>query len=67
LIKQAALVGLSLATFGFSSVVAYVAWSAAEGIEGWRMIFTVLAWIIAFAFGTQVFWKVVELLAPKQA
>jgi hypothetical protein len=65
MIKQAAVVGLSVVPFALSSVVAYLAWLSANGVEGWRMILTVLAWIAAFAFGTQLFWKAVERLAPK--
>ncbi|MDA4126964.1 MAG: hypothetical protein OK452_07155 [Thaumarchaeota archaeon] len=65
MIKQAAVAGLSLFPFGLSIVVAYLAWSAFPSIEGWHMVVTVLVWIGTFAIGTQLFWKVVELLASK--
>jgi len=65
--RQAAVIGLSLIPFAISSVAAFLAWEIAEELETvWRMIFVVLVWIPAFAGGTQLFWKVVGLLAPKQ-
>jgi hypothetical protein len=66
LIKQAAVAGLSLLPFMLSISAAYFAWYVFPSIEAWHMIVTVLVWIGAFALGTQLFWKVVELLAPKQ-
>jgi hypothetical protein len=51
--------------FSISSVVAYLTWSAFPRIEAWHMIATVISWIVAFAAGTQLFWRGVELLAPK--
>ncbi len=66
MIRQAAVAGLSLFPFGFSIVAAYLAWESFPSIEAWHMIFTVFIWIGAFAVGTQLFWKVVGLLASKQ-
>jgi hypothetical protein len=66
LIKQAAVAGLSLLPLGVSITTAYLAWYIFPSIEGWHIIVTVLVWIAAFAGGTQLFWKIVELLAPKQ-
>jgi len=65
LIKQAAVAGLSLLPFGLSVSAAYFAWAIFPSLEAWHMIVTVLVWIVAFAAGTQLFWKVVELLALK--
>jgi hypothetical protein len=66
LIRQAAVIGLSLVPFALSIVVAFLAWEAMNGVEAWRMIATTLTWIVGFAFGTQLFWKGVERLAPKR-
>jgi len=64
--RQAAVIGLSLLPFALSSVAAYLAWDVTAALETvWRMIFMVLIWIPAFAGGTQLFWRVVGLLAPK--
>jgi len=64
--RQAAVIGLSLLPFVLSSGAAYLAWDVAGALATvWRMIFTVLVWIPAFAGGTQLFWRVVGLLAPK--
>lgn len=63
LIRQAAVVGLALIPFSISCIVAYVAWTVLPWLEGWHMILTVLAWIAAFAAGTQLFWRLVDLLA----
>lgn|GEM_PF-530397 len=66
MIRQAAVIGLSLLPFALSSGAAYLAWDFASVLETvWRMIFVVLVWIPAFAGGTQLFWRVVGLLAPK--
>ena len=66
MIKQAAVIGLSLLPLVLSSGAAFLAWEAAAALEAvWRMIFIVLVWIPAFAGGTQLFWRVVGLLAPK--
>jgi hypothetical protein len=66
MIRQAAVIGLSLLPFALSSGAAFLAWEAAAGLETvWRMIFIVLVWIPAFAGGTQLFWRVVGLLAPR--
>ena len=64
MIRQAAVVGLSLIPFGLSVATAYLAWSVFPEIEGWHMIVTVLVWVTAFAAGTQLFWSLVERLAP---
>jgi len=64
--RLAAVVGLTLMPFAASIVAAYAAWEAIAGIATvWRMIVMTLVWIAAFAAGTQLFWKVVERLAPK--
>jgi hypothetical protein len=67
LIKQAAVIGLSIVPFAVSSVLAFLAWEAVNGMEGWRMIATAVTWIIGFALGTQLFWKGVERLAPNRS
>ncbi len=66
MIRQLAVAGLSLFPFGLSITAAFLAWQAFPSIEGWHMIVTVLVWIGTFAAGTQLFWKVVGLLASKQ-
>ncbi|MDA4126844.1 MAG: hypothetical protein OK452_06555 [Thaumarchaeota archaeon] len=66
MIRQAAVAGLSLFPFGLSIVLAYLAWEAFPSIEAWHMIVTVFVWIGTFAVGTQLFWKVVDVLASKQ-
>jgi hypothetical protein len=66
LIRQVAVAGLSLFPLGVSIGAAYFAWLVFPSIEGWHIIVTGLVWIAAFAAGTQLFWKVVEVLAPKQ-
>ena len=66
MIRQAAVVGFSLFPLGLSIVAAYTAWSLVGAVEGLRMVATVLVWIASFALGTQVFWKVVGRLAPRQ-
>ncbi|MGD0146604.1 MAG: hypothetical protein ABSB53_07130 [Nitrososphaerales archaeon] len=64
--RQAVVIGLSLIPFVLSSGAAFLAWEAATALETvWRMIIIVLVWIPAFAGGTQLFWRVVGLLAPK--
>ena len=66
MIRQAAVIGLSLLPFILSSGAAFLVWEFATTLETvWRMIFVALVWIPAFAGGTQLFWKVVGLLAPK--
>ena len=66
MIRQAAVVGLSLLPFVLSTGASFLAWEFAVSLEEvWRMIFVVLVWIPVFAGGTQLFWKVVGLLAPK--
>jgi hypothetical protein len=66
LIRQVAVVGLSIVPFSISASAAYLAWAIFPSIEAWHMIVTVLVWIAAFAAGTELFWKVVGLLASKQ-
>lgn len=67
MIRQVAVIGLSLLPFILSSGAAFLAWEAAAAVDTlWRMIFIVLVWIPAFAGGTQLFWRVVGLLAPQQ-
>jgi len=52
--------------FGASILAAYATWELITGIAAlWRMIAMTLVWIAAFAAFTQLFWKVVEVLAPK--
>lgn len=67
MIKQAALVVLSLMPFGVSILFAYAAWTMVTGIATvWRMVAMTLVWIAAFAASTQLFWKVTDLLSPTQ-
>ena len=67
MIRQVAVIGLSLLPFILSSGAAFLAWEAAAAVDTlWRMILIVLVWIPAFAGGTQLFWRVVGLLAPQQ-
>jgi len=57
---------LSLLPLSISIAAAYVAWLVVPWVEAFHMIITVLVWVAAFAVGTQLFWKGVELLAAKQ-
>lgn len=66
MIRQFAVVWLSLFPFALSVGAAYLAWEVLPAIEGVHMVATVLVWIAAFAVGTQIFWKVVGVLAQKQ-
>ncbi len=67
MIRQAAVVLLSLVPFAVSILAAEVAWENITGIATvWRMIAMTLVWIGAFAASTQLFWKVTDLLALKQ-
>jgi len=66
LIRQFAVVGLSLLPFGISATAAYLAWASFPSIEAWHMIVTALVWVAAFALGTELFWKVVGVLASKR-
>jgi hypothetical protein len=66
LIKQALVVVLSLLPFGLSIMAAYITWRIFPFIEGWHMVVTASVWIAVFAGGTQLFWRIVEQLAPKQ-
>ena len=64
--RQVAVIVLSLLPFALSSIVAYLAWDFTEALATvWRMILMVVVWIPAFAGGTQLFWRVVGLLAPR--
>ena len=66
MIRQAAVIGLSLLPFILSSGAAFLVWEFATTLETvWRMIFVILVWIPTLAGGTQLFWKVVGLLVPK--
>ena len=66
LIRQAAVVLLSLMPFAISIGAAEVAWQAITGVATvWRMIAITLVWIGAFAVGTQLFWKVTGALVQK--
>jgi hypothetical protein len=66
MIRQAAVIGMSLLPFVLSTGVAFLVWEFATALEAvWRLILVVLVWIPMFAGGTQLFWKAVGLLAPK--
>jgi hypothetical protein len=53
--------------FGVSILFAYAAWMLVVGIAAvFRMVIMTLIWIAAFAAATQLFWKVTDLLAPRQ-
>ena len=53
--------------FGVSIAFAYAAWMMVIGVATvWRMVVMTLIWITAFAAATQLFWKVTDLLAPRQ-
>jgi len=53
--------------FGVSILFAYGAWITIEGVAAvYRMLVMTLVWIAAFAAGTQLFWKVADLLSPRQ-
>ncbi len=66
MIKQAVVVGLSLIPFAASTMFAFIAWESLGALETlWRMIGVVLVWIGVFATVTQLFWKVVGLLAKE--
>ena len=61
------MVGFTLVPFAVSILVAYAAWETITGIAAvWRMIAMTVAWIVAFAAGTKLFWKVVETLAQNR-
>ena len=65
--KEAAVVLLSLVPFAVSIPLGYAAWETVAGVATvWRMVVMTLVWIAAFAAGTQFFWKVTGLLAPRQ-
>jgi hypothetical protein len=65
MIRLAAVVMLTLVPFGLSILAAYAAWESITHIWIlWRMVAMTLVWIGAFAAGAQIFWKVVERLAP---
>jgi hypothetical protein len=66
LIRQAAVAVLALLPLAISIPAAYLAWLVFPSIEAWHIIITGLVWVFAFAVGTQLFWKGVELLAPRR-
>ena len=66
MIRQAAVVCLALLPLAVSIPAAYIAWLALPSVEAVHMIVTGLVWVFSFAVGTQLFWKVVGLLAPKR-
>jgi len=66
LIRQAAVAGLSLIPLVISIPGSYAAWLAFPSVEAWHMVITGLVWVASFAAGTQLFWKAVEALSPKQ-
>ena len=52
--------------FAASILAAYASWELITGVAVlWKMMFITLVWIVTFAGGTQLFWKVVEALAQK--
>jgi hypothetical protein len=66
LIRQAAVVALSVVPFVASSVLAFFTWELVEPLATlWRMIVIFFVWIGAFAVSTQFFWKVTGLLATE--
>jgi hypothetical protein len=65
MIKQLAVVCLSLIPFAVSTAFALGAWELLEALSGlWRLVTVVLVWIATFAAGTQAFWMAVEALSP---
>jgi hypothetical protein len=66
LIRQLAVIFLSLVPFAISIMAAYLTWAAFPSIELWHMVATTLVWVVSFAAGTALFWKVTELLAIKR-
>jgi hypothetical protein len=65
-VKHAFLVIFSLFPFGISVIAALAGWEISGGFDPLpRLAFAVFSWVIAFAAGTQAFWKVVERLAPR--
>ena len=65
LIRQAALIGLSVVPFAVSSALAFAVWWTFAIPSPWRMIMIVLVWIGDFAACTQLFWIVVRKLAAQ--
>jgi ABC-type uncharacterized transport system permease subunit len=56
--------GLSFLPFGASSVAAFGVWELLESLPTlWKMVIIFFVWIGVFAIFTQLFWKVVDLLA----
>lgn len=52
--------------FGLSIAFAYTTWEMVGSIAAvYRLVAMTLVWIAAFAAGTQLFWKVTELLAKE--
>jgi hypothetical protein len=68
MIKQAAVVLMSLFPFVAATSAALLAWGTVLTLPAlWRLIPLSLVWIVVFAAGTRVFWEVVERLASKPA
>jgi len=66
MMRQVAVLGLSLVPFALSTAIAFIMWELLEPFAAlWRLIAIVLVWIAAFAAGTQVFWRVVGLFSPE--
>jgi len=64
--KHVLLVVLSLFPFGISATAAFAAWELSEGLDPIpRLVFAVIMWVVAFAAGTQVLWRIAEALAPQ--
>ncbi len=59
MIRELAVVMLSLVPVVLGSVFAYVFWQLSPAFDPlWRASFTVLTWVVGFAIGTRVFWRV---------
>lgn len=52
--------------FVLSVATAYLAWAVFPAIEFWHIVVTALVWVLAFAAGTELFWKVTGLLVLKR-
>ncbi len=64
LVRQAAVVMISLFPFSVSSVAAFALWTSTAGLpDVWRLSIVTLTWVVVFAAGTFAFWKVVGRLA----
>jgi ABC-type Na+ efflux pump permease subunit len=66
--RQAVVLGLSLIPFVFATLAAFATWELLEPMHAiWRLISMVIAWVVLFASGTQVFWRVVGQFSPETA